>query len=400
MVELNEQSLSASSIYRIGLWGVARAGKTVYLALLYHTLMQKSDEWRLDCDAAAQQFIHTAYERLFQRRAFLEKTSAVAVYVYTLTHKATGYQVILTFMDAPGEIFERYYHPDQRDQAPAVAQQTTDEVQADRTPRALIAELRAMDALLLFLEPAWEQSTEQNPLYMNLLRQLLQDLGRGQVLALCVTKVDGNDDLWNKRQHGETCGRHRQPPQFDQCAEHCNVYRVIGRQFMTTLLPGLVEQGADVSCFSLSAIGRRETDRSNVTEASIWERAPLPAADLPKFSTAEQLALTVDPHLPEHVTTRPRAIIDPDQIAPFQVWEPVAWVLNRLAEREQPTPRAASSPSPTRIASTLAAIPITTEAKPVAPLTELETALAQPIARRLNETGEVNREGADPAASG
>ena len=94
--------------FKIGLWGTAHAGKTTYLAMLYHSLLSKHDEWTVTADEDSRQFVEKAFEAIMNNRTFPEKTVESRLYSYTVSHKHQPKQFTLEFRDAPGELYEEY----------------------------------------------------------------------------------------------------------------------------------------------------------------------------------------------------------------------------------------------------------------------------------------------------
>ncbi len=335
-------------VQKIGIWGTARSGKTTYLAMLYYAFerLSQHSEWHIQAQAdhePSQRFIEEVHSQLFEQKLFPEKTKHDAVYYYTISHTpptAKPAQYTLEFLDAPGELFEKYYVREQRDQHGLVEQSSAQPYTTDVTPAALFAHLADCSGLLLFIDPGWKQSSTQTVSYRQLLTQLLNDLKMDRVqrghpeprVALCLTKVDGSDQLWQQsqqrhaQQNGDTahCYRIGNRPQAE-CEANCALYDYTGGVFMNQLLN--LTNPATVRCFSISSIGRVD-DQPNVGRENAWQRGLTPMP--PQFSyTPPALVESVAHKLTETrvlSTFNPTTINRVDQITPYALLEPLRWV--------------------------------------------------------------------------
>jgi len=188
----------------------------------------------------------------------------------------------------------------------------------------------------LFVDPGWQQSSTQTYSYRQLLTQLLNDLkldrlqrGRPEPrVALCLTKVDGSDQLWQqavqRASEAARCYRSDDRPQ-PECEAECALYQYTGGVFMNQLLN--LTDPATVRCFSLSSIGR-VANQPNVGRENAWQRGLTPAP--PQFSHAPPalLAAAANKLTETRVlsTFNPTTINRVDQIAPYALLEPLRWV--------------------------------------------------------------------------
>ncbi|MBN2304509.1 MAG: hypothetical protein JXQ72_08540 [Anaerolineae bacterium] len=365
---------------RIGIWGTPRAGKTTYLAMLYHTLLSDPDHWDVqagdmlagetqagDAESSgkseaeqAQKFVEQAFRDIFTGRTFPEKTVETRYYNYTVQDKrgptpgGEPKMMVLEFQDAPGELYEAYYHRDKRQQPGiAVAQRETGPQMADRTPQDLFDYLKACNGLLLFIDPAWGEQTRDQQNYGQLLYQLFEDLRAHRrkentpppKVALCLVKVDGADELWNQRNVDEgprACYRHRPPgsipePAPDDCAD-CPILNHVGWQFMVNQLPGLIPKER-VKCFTVSSIGRIVPGEdegewlSNVGMGHLWQRpltpTPRQLKTLPNYLPGMDLSNLKIENTSGTATFEPRSICDVDKIKPYNLLAPILWLLEQ-----------------------------------------------------------------------
>jgi hypothetical protein len=338
----------AKKSFKIGLWGTPKAGKTTYLAVLYQEFLARSDEWNIRAEEEARRFIEEARRAVFENRSFLTKTVQTARYQYIITRLNDQRTFVLEFEDAAGELYEAYYERDQRiNKEIPVDQDATGPRIADRTPQELFDYLTTCDGLLIFLDPGWKNRTGRLS-QSQLLYQLFEDLrdyrkAHHQVaprIALCLTKVDADTRLWERRHiDHRQCFWHNANSDKAYCASQCPVYAHLGTQFMERELPGLVAK-ENVACFALSAVGRYRQDGSspengagwklNVSIKRGWRRSPTP---LPR-SLTEALTAHDPPSLfslndvddPEPLC-EPLSINDPEKITPFNLLEPITWML-------------------------------------------------------------------------
>lgn len=338
----------ASSNHRIGMWGTSRSGKTTYLAMLYYQLLSDPDWDVLAADSASQLFAEQAYFGIFQEQVFPEKTVQASDYTYYVTRLARSGQpertLTLQVHDAAGELFEKFHDRARRAERVQITQATTEPQLTARTPQQMFERLRDCDSLMLFIDPLWPQRRGEHLGYGELLYQLFEELrlyrgGRNNMprVALCITKVDGADDLWQESQTLDTtrCFRGELPEKrtADFCAGACPVFKLLGRPLMFDRLPGLVPDER-VRCFTVSSIGRVQAEAGrwlpNISSRRVWQRRLTPAPPPLPLSAAPLSADLETPikRIPTHASFEPQSISDPNHIQPLNIIEPLRWLID------------------------------------------------------------------------
>jgi hypothetical protein len=318
--------LSKAQRFKIGLWGTSQSGKTTYLARVHQAFMNygSSHDWTISQDDAANEFVLRANEAL-ENKTFPEKTAYMRPYHYYIerTTDADGESdkrtIDLYFNDVPGELFEAYYSPEQRQDIIAITQQATEDVESNSTPQAAFDELRDSDGYIIFIDPAWQGEERGRRSYHLFLQQFLMDLREWRDpqlppprIALMMTKADGSKHIWQRRKvQQDRCFRAVHDPEDERgsspeernlldrldrgqglqdsvrnrpsehiqglayCRIYCPIFEQLGKEFMWDTLPGLLKPLAElghVRCFVVSAIGRPSDERSNVGDNNIWKR--------------------------------------------------------------------------------------------------------------------------------
>ena len=251
---------------RIGLWGAASSGKTTYLAMLYEAL-EYSRDWEVTADKNALQFIRKQSDDI-EAGHFPGRTTAqkeIEIFSFTLRpqfdnqHKGS---VVLSFIDAPGEFYERP-RPDVR----VVSKRSTSASKSMEEAGPfmdIIDYLISCDGIIFLLDP--ERSEKGKKAYRTIIRDLFlefQDRSRNpalkseklqQYLAFSVVKMD-KMDYWDRRNEKpsqlakEIVGRQL----FDKLAN--NYCYVDERDFTKNRF----------AFFALSSIGRYEKEKG------VWE---------------------------------------------------------------------------------------------------------------------------------
>lgn len=363
MMDANEKDTPA---IRIGIWGTAGAGKTTYLAMLYHVFQMVYQEWQIRAaDDASDEFRESAYEAIFSRHRFPEKTRVTREYTFHVTYRGTGTRppLTLTFLDAAGELFEAYAEKGLRDQHIEVEQRTRSGQKSDVTPAEIFQKLVSYDALLFLIDPAYPGDQTWRTPYHELLNQLFNDMqrARGQNpglplprVALCLTKIDASKRLWWDHKHDidtlHECYRHLSSSASAaalgaaeaQCSESCLIMRHLGDgvPFLTRMLPALIPK-ENVACFYLSSVGRRRVaghEEPNIGVGAPWSRRDTPAPpvwgeapDAPRdgqSSIAPEWAFLTLPLSETQTmeTYQPDLISDTTTIAPYHLIEPILWL--------------------------------------------------------------------------
>lgn len=338
--------MSAQKI-RIGLWGTARSGKTTYLAMLYHSFLTLHDQWDIRASPEAMAFIKQTFETVFVRKSFPEKTAQTTEYVFTVTHKQNVHlEFDLTFIDAPGELYERYYDENSRPVQQIVPQSSTAERRTNLTPQQMFERLSECDGLLMLIDPAWQASPKNQGtvMYGSLLFNVLNDFkrlrqsqgGKAPLIGLCMTKADGDPDLYRRilPDPATECYRAKSfPPntpvtQRPTCEGRCSIFDQIGKVAMRDQLPS-VQPNARVQCFLLSSIGRTHpSNTSNVSSQRVWARRITPTP--PVLPNGQSAQADHRPQLMAHDTYEPDSICDPNAIEPRQLLDPIIWMMGVL----------------------------------------------------------------------
>jgi hypothetical protein len=341
--------MTASKI-RIGLWGTSRSGKTTFIAMLYQSFLSLHNQWDIQAaphSPAALAFVKNSFETIFVRKSFPEKTAQTSEYTFIITHKPDKREFELTFIDAPGELYERYYDETSRPAKQTIPQSTTAERQSNLTPQQMFDILKVCDGILMFIDPAWQESPNHQGTvgYGRLLFDILNDLRTYQrlhdkkapLVALCMTKADGDPKLYARRlPERKACYRSAvtspTTPVVERptCEGRCPVFDQIGKVAMRDQIPS-VHPHERAHCFLISSIGRiHPNNESNVSDQRVWMRRVTP---LPPVFQAQDVAPTAQyrPKLMARDTFEPDSICDPDSIQPFQLLDPIIWMLNNLS---------------------------------------------------------------------
>lgn len=323
-----------TTIKKIGIWGTARAGKTTYLALLYHVFLREHIEWEIYAGSAiAEAFIKSSFERIFEEQRFPDETFEVQHYEYHVHSKSTGNKFTLTFFDAPGELFENYYDPEKRVRSGSVPNSNTHERVTKEAPIEIFNKLTECDGVLVFIDPARSDTMIRQRSYQMLLFQLFEDLRKNRrehdvaktppKIAFCVTKIDGRDTYWYRNHNNEIC-EVRTEGAVD-CANGCLVYQLLGEKFMKEQLPGL-HPVTLTRCFIVSSIGRDTDKHPNVSVGSRWQRSQTPKPKV--FSTdgeTHNSGWTFDEGTSSETFT-PKSISNAAAINPRNLLQPILWI--------------------------------------------------------------------------
>jgi len=286
---------------QIGLWGPRGAGKTTYLAMLYHECLRRED-WNMEPqNKETTRFIKDMHQRLFKQGLFPDPTQpeGTTIYQFSMTRQKSGLwgrnsfdYFELLFPDAAGEWFENYEKAEAR-------------AEPDNDPVRKLAEC---NALLLLVDPAPlfargspaetshetdnEEDQESTPSYFSMLMNLIEALRGphkhpGPILkytALVFTKMDKRE-YWKYRER---------PEQFAQ-------------QVLTQYELSLIKKAFPpdhLRYFASSAVGVFQDEdgrlRPNCEESS-------------------------DPD-----GNRIFRISDIDRVQPLNIFEPLEWLLDKL----------------------------------------------------------------------
>lgn len=331
----------------IGFWGTSHAGKTTYLVMLYNVFLSQHEKWEIYAnDTKSRNFIDQAFERVFEKNEFPPNTLEIHTYSFTIENKQDKSQSFtLEFLDAPGEVYEQYFI-DKRTKEPVeiIARDQSQTTKAeDNTPEALFAKLRDCDRLMMFIDPAWRRKNTPVRAYQTLLRELFEDLREYRReteqttpsrIALVMSKVDGDDALWDARNNINRSRCERLGHENIDCEAQCLVYQELGQQFMTVQLPGIAN-AQSIRCFAISSIGRVD-DKSNVGMQDHWKRHETPTPysfNLDKFKHKGAVQPQYDEFNKERKniavlnTLEPSSINSVDKLKPYGLLEPLYWLL-------------------------------------------------------------------------
>jgi hypothetical protein len=321
---------------KIGIWGPSRSGKTTYLAMLDYAF-KMNKEWDIYAnDEVSTSFLEAARNALFHNGRFMPNTTHAKTYSYTIHYRPNDQRYILEILDAPGELFERYLDPDSRNH-PAQVIATNANTETDLTPQQLIDQLVNYDYLLFFIDPGLQ--ADKRPPYYLLIPQLLESLRRYvreqgvafKRVALCLTKVDADDQYWNDHvsaNSGSTCFLNPNDHREDTyCQDSCHVYRLLKKDTMTHIRSTAeYEPNTQLfKCFLISSVGRIDKT-PNVGVGKKWLRQKTP---LPQYITTSSPEFTQEREVIHvQMSYSPDAIKNPRELKPTGLIEPLKWLLS------------------------------------------------------------------------
>lgn len=281
---------------QIGLWGPREAGKTTFLAMLYHECLRR--EWRIKPEGEALKFVKDTHRFLFNKGEFPPPTqiSATKVYQFRVTPPQRGLfggrssrTFVLSFPDVGGEWYEDY-------------EKARAQAQSGQNPMEILARCRGL-LLLVDPDPSFRNRREEDDpdrggeqkasSYFEMLLDLTSELegASGEAgstvryVAVVLTKMDkpGN---WEQRD---------QPDRFAQSVLTPHELRII-----ENLVPR-----DHLRYYASSAVGVFQ-DRDGQLRSNFEE-----------FKDEEG---------------KPKSRIPaPDKIQPFNVLEPLEWLMEMLS---------------------------------------------------------------------
>jgi len=370
--------MNAENRLRIGLWGTGKSGKTTYLAMLFYQLLsQKQQQWDVYAeDDATKSFLDHARETMYVRQRFVEKTYQTTRYHYVLDRNQAA-TVLLDILDTAGEAFENYFASGdkkaERDQPFLVEQRDVEPQMAPQTPNAVFEAFLDCDGLIFLLDPYWDErdTGETGATYDQMLFEFIRDLSdrwrqirreqpdfKPPLIALVASKTDGDEQRWqqlaamaaaqqNCFQHltGATPEEHENA--LERCQRDCLVFKHLKKPFIAEQLPSLGKPGPTVRCFAISNIGRHE-DNLNVGTGNIWAKPTTPPPPTLNLHRAlDQQPQRIDDEYPELRTEisnveigrgtvyEPQSINNVERIAPYQVLEPIYWMISERIDSKQ-----------------------------------------------------------------
>ena len=205
---------------RLGIWGTEGSGKTLYLIMLYEALLVSKD-WQVTSDKTACQFVEEHLDEIdnTDKPGLLplptEKNKQIEIFRYILTptsdNNITNSKVVLEFIDAPGEFYREILKADAK-----VVKKTYSSIKSENEDfieeyEDIVEYLMSCDGIIFLLDPKPRNNTTES--YRTLLFELFnefqarsQDLYSKdrrikQYMAFCVTKVDDDDNLWEKAEN-------------------------------------------------------------------------------------------------------------------------------------------------------------------------------------------------------
>ncbi|GEM_PF-2292610 len=373
--------MPASEQIRIGIWGMPRSGKTVYLTMLYLGL-EPLDAWSIrPTTPESERLLLAARETIKERRLFPDHTDSPTTYSYEVTRRIAApatngggavstVRLLLEFVDVPGELDREFYEywmqgADGSGGEPAITvpKRTTAPQPAGMTLQDRFAMLCEMDGLLLFIDPAWHDLTRQERSYQQLLLNLITQIARHRtaphppLLALCMVKADAKDHYWRERNLNHRC--YRDSPVQTECRTACPLYDFLGRDMRTSDVqradnggdaPAAIRSdymerdllnalGADrrgtMKCFVLSSIGRATDSKRNVAHGNPWERPPAPIPPWTEIDGAlragfSPIDLHISPQRDRPVNDfYPTGIVDVNALKPENLLLPLQWIIEQ-----------------------------------------------------------------------
>lgn len=217
---VNGNLQNSPSEIRLGIWGTIGSGKTIYLAKLYEALLE-SDDWVVTADKKAREFVEEHLRDMDNsNKAGLlplptEKTRReVEIFRYTLipqSSRVAKSNIVLSFIDAAGEFYENRLHANTKVVRKKEQVLNPNEKILEEEYRDIVEYLMSCNGIIILLDP--KRSSKEGESYRTLLFDLFnefQERSRNlninldrleQYIAFCVTKVDDNDELWQKGQN-------------------------------------------------------------------------------------------------------------------------------------------------------------------------------------------------------
>jgi hypothetical protein len=276
---------------RIGIWGPRASGKTTYLVTLFHECLT-SNEWDIEAlDQNTVRFISENHRLMHVKGQFPPSTDAGQTSFYTFQLSRRRHRVfrprrqtmLLGFPDPSGEWYENI------DAARAKYQMSLD-------PYAFLSE---SDALLFLIDPKpdflrYEEYGEgTNISYFELLLQTIYEIreqqrakqSSPQCLAVAFTKME-QPNRWERRTRLQEYAK-------EVLGEH--TVRVIETAFPTN----------SYRFFAVSSVGLLEDGRPNIEMVQDEQRQSR-----------------------SH-------IVNPDKLRPVNVFEPIEWLLGKLAKAKE-----------------------------------------------------------------
>jgi hypothetical protein len=350
---------------KIGIWGTPQVGKTTYLLMLLRALERASVNWTIDpIDEASKYFWKHNQLRLERERRFPEKTVKTVDYGYWISYRnGSGPESLfqLTVTDTAGELYAEFFTESQRDKYIRVRQRLTESLESDKTPRQIFERLLECKGIIILIDPIANDTGGLPPGQM--LRDLFNEIREAKgsdpsqmpYIALCLTKIDGEDSLWErKHQHPETSACQRTT---GNCA-HCMVYEQLKADFMTTALNRLFEPDY-VRCFVVSSVGRKGANANgasgtiNVSSYEKWSRPPTPlytptqrlqslgeySVLISRLNEYRANGIPMPPAVNTAGSTKrhfmPTMIDDYQALNPYDVEKPLAWLYEQITRREE-----------------------------------------------------------------
>lgn len=284
-----ETSGQSNSEIHIGLWGPRQAGKTTFLATLYHQCLEQ-DDWAIEpLDRESMEFIKEHHRLLYKQGEFPPPSQAAhpALYRFAITRfrrplglwgKKVSQTFTLQFPDVGGEWYEDI-------------QRARGLFPADADPTKILAQC---NGLLFLIDPQPRFSDEsrggkKEMSYFELLLEVIFEMRQlcgipsgplPKYLALVFTKMD----LWyERRREGERFVR--------------EVLEKQAIKMLDTAFPS-----GRLRTFFSSSVGvvKSQGNRPN------WEA-----------------------YEDEHGNQQSR-IVNPHELKPFEVFEPVEWLIDQL----------------------------------------------------------------------
>ena len=360
---------------RLGIWGAQGAGKTVYLTML-HNCIESDTNLTITADEAARDKINYNSAKLKGDKVFCEPTPSslkqIEIFTYTLTQESslTRSTFELNFIDAPGEFYEEIGNLDDEGKE-KVSRRASVIGKDDNHSMDIIDYLVDCDGIIFLLDPKLPKwGKRSHTIFIPKLFRSLQaraeernshQLNRGklwQYMAFCVTKIDDNDELWERREKPEDLVKEVLGEAFNSLANYCYFD------------PDNIEYSEQNRCqfFAVSSIGRyfkngkwhkavREPDESqnNLTSSTynnIYKSGYKPKSKKEDPSTSSEADLgsndkgenegvddggweiddieDIPDETSKKAPTKQPTIMQEEEPQPYQVTAPIEWLIKSI----------------------------------------------------------------------
>lgn len=328
----------APSLIKIGIWGMPKSGKSTYVLMLCQNYQKNHAHWTIEAmDDDTREFIKNGIEQWEMHRRFVEKTHEIATYRFKITPKQHASSYELCFVDAPGELYENFYHNSKRSTSIQIPQADR-ENRTSPAPEKAFEKLRDCTGILMFIDPGAVQTEISISLQIAEFLEMLKKDNRPRYIALCIVKADaldeGNKKLTELVPNAAHCalgnsvldqyGNRIADATPNPCESTCLVYKTLGREFMERL-PG-IHSHEYIRCFVMSSVGRTTQNQPNTSTKAPWIRKPKASPlKVVTSSTGVQDLITANPEKAFY----PLRINDHNQVNQFNLLAPIDWIISK-----------------------------------------------------------------------